>query len=495
MPQALREGKLTKFTFPIMVLILTAQLKFSLIFTKLAFVFKFVFLQRIPKKFISEYGVDLSDMAFLTIPNGTKWKVKLIKHNGEVCFQNGWCKFASCHALTLGNLLVFRYEGNLEFSVLIFDATATEINYPTAEVQVSRMEDNESDDNSLEIIDDFMPSRKKGEKPPIPCPLPHKKAKTNPSSSKLEAGDTHFRPELTTSKGSMLEKSKMVFGELVDFESVFTINFMYITSYFHVISGSAHRVGGVAKNLMRANALKSENLLFTVIIHPSYINGKDRAVSFLSSTYFWILEMQLPLTLIFHRSIRKHVAETYPMALSTTYREKALPRTTPKELKVVDRLWPVKLYVYEAKYLSCVISAGWSAFASRRCFFVLLIPDRVSTADHQLVMAPKRAKRGKSKAASEPEVSTTGDVPYEDMHGDPTAAVAKDSDDEVDVDTAIAAHTGPRPPFLRAMMETIMTTQTTHGQVLYGLLTDVAALQADLADYRRPDPPSPTSNS
>ena len=35
---------------------------------------------------------------------------------------------------------------------------------------------------------------------------------------------------------------------------------------------------------------------------------------------------------------------------------------------------------------------------------ILFIPDCVSTADHQLVMAPKRAKRGKSKAASEPEV-------------------------------------------------------------------------------------------
>ena len=35
---------------------------------------------------------------------------------------------------------------------------------------------------------------------------------------------------------------------------------------------------------------------------------------------------------------------------------------------------------------------------------IVFIPDRVSTADHQLVMAPKRAKRGKSKAASEPEV-------------------------------------------------------------------------------------------
>ena len=35
---------------------------------------------------------------------------------------------------------------------------------------------------------------------------------------------------------------------------------------------------------------------------------------------------------------------------------------------------------------------------------ILFIPNRVSTVDHQLVMAPKRAKRGKSKSASEPEV-------------------------------------------------------------------------------------------
>nr|POE58152.1 hypothetical protein CFP56_21430 [Quercus suber] len=129
-------------------------------------------------------------------------------------------------------------------------------------------------------------------------------------------------------------------------------------------------------------------------------------------------------------------------------------------------------------------------------------------------MAPKKAKRGKCKAASEPEVvfdqlrvlkylglknfpfqelvhiqapigakflkqrsaqkkvvdssvgpsktprvrSTTGDVPNEDMHGDPTAAVAEDGDDEVDVDTADAAHSCPLPPSLHAMMETIITT-------------------------------------
>ena len=49
------------------------------------------------------------------------------------------------------------------------------------------------------------------------------------------------------------------------------------------------------------------------------------------------------------------------------------------------------------------------------------------------------------------------------MHGDPIAAVAKDGDDEVDVDTATAAHTFPPPPSLHSMMEAIMTTQAAHG--------------------------------
>ena len=39
------------------------------------------------------------------------------------------------------------------------------------------------------------------------------------------------------------------------------------------------------------------------------------------------------------------------------------------------------------------------------------------------------------------------------MHGDPIAAIAKDGDDEVDVDTATAAHTSPPPPSLCAMTE------------------------------------------
>ena len=95
-------------------------------------------------------------MSFLTIPNGTTWKVKLTKHDGGVWFQNGWSKFASCHGLTVGHLLVFKFEGNSHFDVLIFDATATEIDYILDdELQVCRMEDDESDDSFVEIIEHF----------------------------------------------------------------------------------------------------------------------------------------------------------------------------------------------------------------------------------------------------------------------------------------------------------------------------------------------------
>ena len=81
------------------------------------------------------------------------------------------------------------------------------------------------------------------------------------------------------------------------------------------------------------------------------------------------------------------------------------------------------------------------------------------------------------------------------MHGDPTAAVAEDGDDEVDVNTAAVVHTGPPPPSLRAMMETIMTTQAAHRQLLHGLFAEVAALRANLVDYRRAVPLSPPSDS
>ena len=55
-----------------------------------------------------------------------------------------------------------------------------------------------------------------------------------------------------------------------------------------------------------------------------------------------------------------------------------------------------------------------------------------------------------------------------------------------DVDPIVA------PPLsLRVMMQSFMTTQGTHGQLLDELLTEFASLKADFAEYRSAFPPPP----
>ena len=106
---------------------------------------------------------------FPKLPNGAEWKVELTKGDCDVWLQKGWDEFTKHHSINLGHSLVFRYEGNSHFFVLIFEPSATERDYPFDDKpQVPEMENIESDDNSVEIIDDFRPSRKTMEKSPSP---------------------------------------------------------------------------------------------------------------------------------------------------------------------------------------------------------------------------------------------------------------------------------------------------------------------------------------
>lgn len=84
-------------------------------------------------------------------------------------------------------------------------------------------------------------------------------------------------------------------------------------------------------------------------------------------------------------------------------------------------------------------------------------------------------------------VVATGDMFVEEIHIDPTTAM--------DLDTTDAEPTIPPPLSLRAMMETFMMTQATHGQLLDKLLTEVATLRADFSESRSAFPPPTPSNS
>ena len=91
--------------------------------------------------------------------------------------------------------------------------------------------------------------------------------------------------------------------------------------------------------------------------------------------------------------------------------------------------------------------------------------------------------------------STTGDDHAEQSPVDPTGTVADIGDDGVHAHSTAADPTVPPPLSLCAMMETIMTTQAAHGQLLDGLIAEVAALRADFSEYSSAFPPPPPSES
>ncbi|GAB2285202.1 hypothetical protein Dimus_019653 [Dionaea muscipula] len=86
---------------------------------------------RIPPEFVRNHGRDLSNWARLTVPHtGTVLEVELVKSGDELWLRRGWDKFMKSFSIGYGYLLLFRYEGNSRFHVIIFDLSATEVEYP-----------------------------------------------------------------------------------------------------------------------------------------------------------------------------------------------------------------------------------------------------------------------------------------------------------------------------------------------------------------------------
>ncbi|XP_011030819.1 PREDICTED: B3 domain-containing protein Os01g0723500-like isoform X5 [Populus euphratica] len=59
-------------------------------------------------------------------PSGDVWTAELTQENDDLLFSNGWSEFVRDHFLECGDLLVFRYHGELCFSVQVFDQSACE---------------------------------------------------------------------------------------------------------------------------------------------------------------------------------------------------------------------------------------------------------------------------------------------------------------------------------------------------------------------------------
>ncbi|XP_070021455.1 B3 domain-containing protein REM10-like isoform X2 [Nicotiana sylvestris] len=98
--------------------------------------------RKIPRGFL-KYLKGHEDIEHAVLRRVSKqWQVKV---NGRR-LEDGWEKFAEEHDLQLGDLLVFRHEGNMEFEVSIFDSSHCDREYS----EYLQQEEEEEEANNVE---------------------------------------------------------------------------------------------------------------------------------------------------------------------------------------------------------------------------------------------------------------------------------------------------------------------------------------------------------
>ncbi|GAU15372.1 hypothetical protein TSUD_04410 [Trifolium subterraneum] len=83
-------------------------------------------MQRIPDGFVHQMEGTTCGLVSLTGPSGNNWQVRLVEQDNCLFFHHGWSTFVGDHHLEYGDLLVFRYEGHLHFTVQVFGENACE---------------------------------------------------------------------------------------------------------------------------------------------------------------------------------------------------------------------------------------------------------------------------------------------------------------------------------------------------------------------------------
>lgn len=120
------------------------------------------------------------------------------------------------------NFLVFIYGGNSRFHVLVFDLSATEIDYlfngspdkdDKLDYQIQVPVQKETDRVDCGILNEFPTNPKTREKSPLTCPRPHKVRRANPAAKTATTSNRsrsvpNSIPDDTQSKKAKLEKLK-----------------------------------------------------------------------------------------------------------------------------------------------------------------------------------------------------------------------------------------------------------------------------------------------
>ncbi|KAK4488351.1 hypothetical protein RD792_004109 [Penstemon davidsonii] len=254
---------------------------------------KVVYLQRIPPEFTRRYGRNLPNHIFLKAPSGSLWEVELTHSRGQIYFHKGWKEFKDYYSIELGHFLVFEYDMKSQFHVLIFDFTASEIDYPFHANHEPKIEDieleSESDD-SIVFLKEFSASPKGNESVEIPEPLStrqetrRKRAKTDDSvkvsidNNPMRKSARQFRNCFPRGKNENDSSSKKpttrknqsgkIGPKRMNLKQVQST--AEVQRKVHMDTSMAYQR---AKSFMADNP--SQNISFISLMHPSYVSNSN----------------------------------------------------------------------------------------------------------------------------------------------------------------------------------------------------------------------------
>lgn len=138
---------------------------------------------------MKRYWEGMSNPVTLRLPNKTEWKVEWKKDDGDIWLcNNGWKEFAEYVCLSNKlQFVVFQYEGNSCFNVIVLAKNGLEIKYKEARdinttTRTAAEEEKEVDESdcSVKVLDVLPSSSAKRPKSAPQSSQPHKKRKTNP---------------------------------------------------------------------------------------------------------------------------------------------------------------------------------------------------------------------------------------------------------------------------------------------------------------------------
>uniref|UniRef100_M8CAQ1 Putative B3 domain-containing protein n=1 Tax=Aegilops tauschii TaxID=37682 RepID=M8CAQ1_AEGTA len=80
----------------------------------------------VPKEFVQRFKGEFPREMILETQNRRSCKIGVAKNNGKLVFTVGWGKFVETFGLEMDDTILFRYNGNSQFNVIIFDEDGCE---------------------------------------------------------------------------------------------------------------------------------------------------------------------------------------------------------------------------------------------------------------------------------------------------------------------------------------------------------------------------------